>query len=62
MQNSDDPAAGLVSHNVTIGTRRASFRLENLIWRALHEIAQRQKITSTNFARRLQRASRGCFH
>jgi Ribbon-helix-helix domain len=35
-------AAGLVSHNIRLGLRRTSLRLDDLTWRSLHEMAQRE--------------------
>ena len=36
---------GLISHNVRIGARRTSFRLDALTWRALAEISRRERMT-----------------
>ena len=33
---------GLVSHNMRVGARRTSFRLDDLTWRSLHEMARRE--------------------
>jgi predicted DNA-binding ribbon-helix-helix protein len=38
-------AEALVSHNIRIGDRRTSFRLDGLTWGALHDIAQRERVT-----------------
>jgi predicted DNA-binding ribbon-helix-helix protein len=37
--------SGLISHNVQIGTRRTSLRLDALTWSALGDIARREQIT-----------------
>ena len=38
-------ASTLVNHNVTVGGRRTSLRLEPAMWDALEEICQREKMT-----------------
>jgi len=36
---------GLINHNIRIGKRRTSFRLDRLTWRLLYEIARREDVT-----------------
>ena|ERR1700689_5489335 len=38
-------ARGLVHHNIQIGARRTSVRIDRLTWRSLHEIAQLEGVT-----------------
>ncbi|NBC32455.1 MAG: hypothetical protein GVY13_07240 [Alphaproteobacteria bacterium] len=43
----------LVSHNVTIGGRRTSIRLEEYMWEALKEICARENINIHEFCSRV---------
>jgi predicted DNA-binding ribbon-helix-helix protein len=41
----DRPPSSLVIHNVTVGGRRTSVRLEPTMWEGLHDIARRAGVT-----------------
>jgi predicted DNA-binding ribbon-helix-helix protein len=41
----DGSPSSLVIHNVVVGGRRTSVRLEPAMWEALHEIARRRKLS-----------------
>jgi predicted DNA-binding ribbon-helix-helix protein len=41
----DNSPSSLVIHNVVVGGRRTSVRLEPVMWDALHDIARRLRVT-----------------
>ncbi|SRR6266568_528466 len=44
-RNHETPPSSLVIHNVVVGGRRTSVRLEPVMWDALHDIARRLRVT-----------------
>ncbi len=44
-RNHDSAPSSLVTHNVIVGNRRTSVRLEPAMWDALRDIVRRQQVT-----------------
>ncbi len=44
-RNDQSSPSSLVIHNVVVGGRRTSVRLEPVMWEALHDVALRQQVT-----------------
>ncbi len=44
-RNHESPPSSLVIHNIVVGGRRTSVRLEPVMWDALHDIARRLRVT-----------------
>ena len=44
-RNTESPVSSLAMHNVVVGGRRTSVRLESVMWEALRDIARRRDVT-----------------
>jgi predicted DNA-binding ribbon-helix-helix protein len=50
-----DPSSSLSPHNVIVGGRRTSVRLEASMWEGLHDIARRRAMTLNELVTEIER-------
>ena len=55
MRQARPASSTLVNRNIVVGGRRTSVRLEPAMWDALHEIAERERVTVNQLATDIDR-------